>query len=142
VKNILRTIAFLAAAAVLLRYWALHRREAAAVAASVRGDANGFAPLPPVFEPPPERLLILAPPNCPREAGRRADELASLLQNDGIPYTRSGNINIIPSRQPTSAEMDQLNRTMLGELPIVFIGGRARNNPTTDELLAEYRQTR
>jgi hypothetical protein len=142
VKNIIRSVIAVCVALVALQYWAIHRQAAAVRMYPVGADANGFSPLPAMFDPPRERLLILAPPNCPREAGRRADELVSLLQGEGITVTRSGSVSIRPTRDPSSAEMDQLNMTMLGPLPIVFVGGRARNNPTTDEILAEYRQAK
>ena len=108
---------------------------------AVHVSPYGFAPLPKPFVGPSDRLVILAPPHCPSEQGRRADELVRQLAADGIPCSRSVGANVSAEREATKDELDRLNRVMLGELPIVFINGRAKNNPDIADVEGEYRST-
>jgi hypothetical protein len=107
----------------------------------VQVSSYGFAPLPEPFVGPTDRLVILAPPNCPSEQGRRADELVNQLTADGIPCSRAAGANIRADRDATKDELDRLNSVMLGELPLVFINGRAKNNPDLADVEGEYRST-
>ncbi len=108
---------------------------------AVQVSPYGFAPLPKPFVGPTDRLVILAPPQCPSEQGRRADELVRQLTTDGIPCSRAGGANITADREATKDELDRLNSVMLGELPIVFINGHAKNNPDVADVEGEYRST-
>jgi hypothetical protein len=93
------------------------------------------------FRGPPDRLLILAPPYCPSAEGQRADELVRLLNADGIPCRRSGNAPVSAEREPTKEEFDRMDRILRGEAPVVFINGRAKNNPDIADVEGEYRST-
>jgi hypothetical protein len=104
-------------------------------------SAYGFVALPEPFTGPGAGIEILAPPNCPHEAGVKADGLVRDLTADGVPCSRSGNVNISMDRPPTQAETDLLNKTMLGELPIVFVNGRAKNDPSVAEIEGEFRSS-
>jgi hypothetical protein len=147
-EKILKTIVIVVVAFLVLRFFTAHRKAAAvaspvagagaSAATEVRASANGFVSLPAPFTGPADRLLVLAPPNCPSEEGRRADELVRQLNLDGFPCSRSGNASVASGREPTEAEMSRLNTIMLGPLPIVFINGRARNNPSISEIESEY----
>ena len=130
----------------VLRFLTAHRKaeigaaasSAASAAARMQPSANGFVPLPEPFTAPSDRLLILAPPHCPSQEGRRADELVRQLNQDGIPCTRSGDVSIGAGREPTDDETKRLNAIMMGTMPIVFINGQARNNPSLNEIKSEY----
>lgn len=59
----------------VLRFLTAHRKaevgaaasSAASAAARAQPSANGFVALPEPFTAPTDRLLILAPPNCPSQ---------------------------------------------------------------------------
>ena len=149
-ETLLKTIVIIIVAFLAVRFMSAHRRvtadsaraQAAAVAAAkiaAGASPNGLYPFPAPFTPPSDRLLILAPPNCPSAEGRRADALVRGLNNDGIRCTRSGNISIKATQMPTAEEQARLDEFMRGPLPIVFVNGRVSNNPTIDEIEAEVR---
>jgi hypothetical protein len=108
---------------------------------AVQASPYGFAPLPAPFVGPSDRLLILAPPNCPSAEGQRADELVRRLNADGIPCRRSGNAPVSAGREPTKEEFTRMDRIMRGEAPVVFINGRAKNNPDLADVEGEFRST-
>lgn len=82
---------------------------------AVQVSPYGFASLPAPFVDPSDKLLILAPPNCPSREGHRADELVRLLTADGIPCSRSGNASVSASREVTKEEMARVDKVMMGE---------------------------
>jgi hypothetical protein len=116
-------------------YW--HKHQATA-ATEKTASTNGFISLPAPSGAAPGRVLVIAAENCTADAARRADDLAYELSKQKIPVTRSHNVNFEFS-QPDAGLMQRLNTVMNGELPIVFVGDRARNNPTLAEVVAEYR---
>ena len=144
-ESLLKTIAFIVVAFLAVRFISAHRRAqpvaGASAAAVAQASANGFVPLPAPFTAPPDRLLILAPPNCPSAEGQRADALVRGLNRDGIPCVRSGHVSVTPTRMPTEDEVARIDAIMTGSLPIVFVNGRARNNPSIAEIEAEYRSS-
>jgi hypothetical protein len=111
-------------------------RETAALA-----DANGFIPAQMPDGAAHDAVLILAPINCPHEGARRADALAQRLRHLGIPAVRSNNYSIA---NVTRADRDSVNRAIdilkTNQVPVVFINGKAAANPTSDAVVAEYRQ--
>lgn len=116
-------------------YWNKQQTTAATEKAT---SNNGFVALPAPSGTSPERVLIIAAENCTADAARRADDLAHELSKQKIPVTRSHNVNFEFSK-PDAARMQRLNTVMNGELPIVFVGDRVKNNPTLAEVIAEYR---
>lgn len=116
-------------------YWNKHQTTAATEKVP---SANGFTALPAPGGTAPGRVLVIAAENCTADAARRADDLAYELSKQKIPVTRTHNVNFEFSN-PDSGLMQRLNSVMNGELPIVFVGDRAKNNPTLAEVLAEYR---
>ena len=141
-EKLLKIIVVVIVAFLVLKFLSAHRKveavASASAAAQMQPSANGFVPLPAPFTAPTDRLLILAPPHCPSQEGRRADELVRQLNQDGIPCTRSGDVSIASGREPTDDETKRLNAIMMGTMPIVFINGRARNNPSLNEIKSEY----
>ena len=115
--------------------------SASAAEPAVQASPYGFAPLPAPFVGPSDRLLILAPPNCPSREGRRADELVRLLNADGIPCSRSGSASVSASREVTNEERARVDKVMMGEGPVVFVNGKAKNNPELSDVEGEYRSS-
>jgi hypothetical protein len=116
--------------------WSLRERSTEAPAQS---NAT-FVVLPAVAGANPTRVMVIAAEDCPEAAARRADDLAERLARDGIPVTRAHNVSF-PAVNGAD-ELQRVNRVMHGELPIVIVHGRAKANPTFDEVLAEYRASR
>lgn len=95
----------------------------------------GFISLPKPTHLDTDSVIILAAKNCTKEAARRANQLASDLDNRNIPYTRANRIgfkNVDPSIKK------RLDSVLKGPLPIVLIDGRGKANPTLNEVLSEY----
>ena len=145
--RLLKNIGIVILAIGVFMLWGRFRHRAAAEGAAagsaeepaVQASPYGFAPLPAPFVGPSDKLLILAPPNCPSREGQRADELVRLLNADGIPCSRSGSASVSASREVTKEEIARVNKVMMGEGPVVFINGRAKNNPELSDVEGEYR---
>ncbi|HMD60012.1 MAG TPA: hypothetical protein VKG78_01185, partial [Opitutaceae bacterium] len=82
--RLLKNIGFVLLAVAVLAIWGRYRRRAPhegapsgvpVFATEAKASPFGFVPLPQPFIAPPDRLLILAPADCPKEAGQRADDL-------------------------------------------------------------------
>ena len=84
-------------------------------------------------------VLIIAAENCPKPAAQRADELAELLQKQGVQVKRSSHIEFGFSSQPSNEVINDLKRVMNSEPPIVFINNRGKANPSLEEVLNEYK---
>ena len=96
---------------------------------------NGFVALPLPSGVSDADLVIFAPANCPKAAGRRADLLEEELDRLGIRHKRSQRADFA-GLEPGDVPLVQ--SVMNGELPIVFVSGRAKANPSPDEVAAEY----
>ena len=86
-----------------------------------------------------DSVLILAPLNCPREGARRADALTQRLHELGIPAVRSNHYSIArvtPDNAPNVNRAAEVLKSNV--IPVVFVNGRAKANPTSDEVVAEY----
>jgi hypothetical protein len=84
-------------------------------------------------------VVVLAAEGCSEDAAQRADALTSELSRLGVPVTRAHDIRF-EQLDPRVDDVGQINAVLNGTLPVVLVRGRARNNPTLDEVLAEYRQ--
>ncbi len=102
---------------------------------------NGFISLPPMDGEKKGVVLVIAAENCPHEAAQRADGLAADLAREGIPAIRShqANWNIKDADNSTTQLILSI---MNGPLPIVFVNGRAKSNPTLNEVIAEFKSSR
>jgi hypothetical protein len=145
--RLLKTVVLFCIALAALGFWNVRHRRAvdraaaadAAVAAAYQPDANGFVAMPAVSNPPSGRVWIIAPVNCPSAEARRADELPSLLFGEGIVSVRTNSVSLTWDQDPGKVAMDSVNRVMGGAGPIVFVNGRAGNNPGVTAIVAEYR---
>ncbi|HET6827655.1 MAG TPA: hypothetical protein VFH35_03165 [Ramlibacter sp.] len=116
-------------------YWKGEKPAPQQVAAA---SASGFVTLPGDSGPLSKGVHVIAAENCPEEAAQRADRLADQLAKAGLPVQRGHQASFnLGNAGPAAAQ--QISAVMNGELPIVFVHGKAKSNPSLDEVLAEYR---
>ena len=132
--KIIKLLLLLIVAGLAFQYWSTHQPKTGP-------SANGFVTLPMLVGGAPGQVVVFAPENCPSEKARQADDLARQLASRNIPSVRSHDVSFT-STDPDPAIGARLNAVMNGELPIVFVNGRGKANPTFEEVLAEYRSTR
>lgn len=101
----------------------------------------GFVALPPVAGASANTVLVIAAQNCPHEDAQRADSLAEGISGNGIRVVRAQDVNFEFASADNSMTERILN-IMNGPLPIVIVNGRAKSNPSLDEVIAEYRASR
>lgn len=109
---------------------------------SLEEDENGFTPLPPAAGHSAGTIYVVAARNCPSEVAQRANRLAEDLSREGLPVQRVDSIAISGMSPNDNATIDRVTQILNGPLPIVFISGRAKTNPTFDEVLAEFKSNR
>lgn len=144
--NVLKTLAAVAVIGAGLYLWDTRKPEggvqavAGAVAAGVdrRGGGGGFVDIPMPDGLSSRGIVVFAPEHCPRDAGQRAEAMASYLAAQRVPYTRtsSANYNDLASAE----EASRVTAVMNGPVPVVYVNGRAKANPTPQEVVAEYRR--
>ncbi|HKK04783.1 MAG TPA: hypothetical protein VKA50_02945 [Gammaproteobacteria bacterium] len=135
--NTKAVIAALVIAGAGYHFWSQHQEANQQQAVLDSADASGFIALPPAAGVDPDKVLILAAPNCPKAGAQRAAALAEALAARGIPFVQSGHISFkaSPDHIPDRKRMDSV---MLGPTPVVLIHGRGRANPSLEDVLAEY----
>ncbi|WP_430390082.1 hypothetical protein [Dyella sp. 20L07] len=141
--NFLKLLLVLAIAGGAYHAWQKHsaaRIEQAAMAEASDGG-TGFIPFARPMGAPASAVLIFAPPNCPSATAQRARELGRRLEALGIPHVQlqEASFDIDGSDQ---AAMARLKQVMEGNGPPVFVRGRAKANPSIEEVVAEYRAKR
>ena len=127
------------------RYWvgSSHRAQndrSANVLAPYQ-NSNGFVELPPVKGQNPDTVYVVAAVNCPKVDAQRADQLTRSLRGKKIPVMRTAEADFRfsgPDRQTVEKMNARVNAIMTGPLPIVFVHGRAKANPSFAEIVAEY----
>lgn len=105
----------------------------------------GFKDILPLDGVDPHVMTVLMPCGCPLEAGQRGRALLAKLKAANIPVTASSEAHASisgSSREEVEAKMAMMNDIMGGETPIVIYKGRAKNNPSIDDVVAEYHATR
>lgn len=110
---------------------------AAASDTTAGGASRGFVALPGFAGSSNRAVVIFAPENCPEDAGRRADALADQLGRSGVPVSRLSHVSFAMT-DADPATVQRINAVMTGTIPIVVVRGRAKANPSLDEVLAEY----
>lgn len=82
------------------------------------------------------RVIIMTPANCPSAPAKRAQALADLLGQDGVPTEMRSGISLAFT-DPEEAE--RVNRHMSNaDIPIVIVRGWAKGAPSYDQVLSEY----
>ncbi|WP_154223232.1 hypothetical protein [Marinicella rhabdoformis] len=86
-------------------------------------------------------VYIVAPKNCPKKAGKRADALELALKSRGVTVVRSNSvsINAIEPSEETISKIERSSTVLRGTIPAVFFNGMASSNPTADEVFAQWR---
>jgi hypothetical protein len=136
--NGFKLLLLLVVAAVGYKYWNKHHAPPViSLAAQGQTSSTGFIELPSPSNASPGNVLVLAAENCPEEAAKRADALTEELRRNNIPVTRAHSTNF-SFQNPDPDTMRRLDSVMRGDLPVVFINGKGKSNPTLDEVIAEY----
>ena len=105
----------------------------------IKPDEYGFVALSAPHNAPADKVFIVAPANCPKPAGRRADALERSLTRAGVPYVRTDRANF----SYTTPVEDALRETVMqGEWPIVFIASHVKNSPDATDIISEYKLVR
>jgi hypothetical protein len=112
-----------------------HDTQSALKTANV--SPNGFVTLPAPTNLNVDMVLVLAAEDCPEEDAQRADKLADELRRRDIPFTRAHTANF-DLTDPDPIVLKRLDLIMNGTLPIVFVNGRGKANPTLDEVVSEF----
>jgi hypothetical protein len=100
-----------------------------------------FLEVPAIENVAPGKVVVFAPENCPSKKARRADELTHQLNAGGIPAVRTHHVSFVsPEKSPPLYA--NLNVVMDGDLPIVFVKGKGKGNPSFDQILLEYQGRR
>ncbi len=137
--NIIRLLLVVGIAGGGYTYWKHHHESVARVETGPAVSSNCFAALPPVEGQSSRKVFVVAAENCPHEEAQRADRLAEDLGRKGIPVQRTHQVSFSLTSPPESEVMERMSRIMNGPLPIVFIDGRAKSNPSLDEVVAEFK---
>jgi hypothetical protein len=136
--NFLKLLAIVAVAGVGYHVW--HKQQTQAEAAPTTAISE-FVEVPAPAGLVGHEVLILAPKNCPSDAAQRADAMARELAERDIPVTRSDNVSWNISA-PEPEAIARINTLMAGEIPTVFVNGKAKANPSLEEVLREYQAGR
>ena len=112
-----------------------HRNQAAApTAEAVASTDSSFVALPPADGHQAGAVVVIAPIGCTREEARRAEQLASDLSSNGVRVQRTNRISFTGF---DPAETGRIESVMNGGVPIVFVNGKGKANPTFNEVMAE-----
>lgn len=137
--NIIRALIVIGIVGGGYTYWKQHHETTAAIQSGPAVSENGFAALPPADGQNARTVFVVAAQNCPHEEARRADRLAEDLARKGIPVERTQDVRFSITSPPDSSVMERMSRIMNGPLPIVFVNGRAKSNPSLEEVVAEFK---
>ncbi len=134
--NVVKLVLMLAVVALAYQYWTTHQSTSGPAVVS----ANGFVMMPPMADGNPTQVVVYVPEDSPHEKIQQADELAQQLASRNIPTVRMHTVSF------ASAVLDpkvgvRLDSVMKGELPLVFVHGRGKANPTLEQVIAEYGAT-
>ena len=137
--NIVRALILVCVAAGGYNYWKHHHAGSRGSSSPSVAASGEFVSLPPVEGQRPRTVFVVAAENCPHEDAQRADRLAEALSQKGIPVERSHQVQFHFASPPDAETMDRINGIMNGPLPAVFVNGRAKSNPSVDEVASEFK---
>lgn len=126
------------------QYWQQHQAAGGGLAtvfgddAAVAASAGGFVPVPMPDGMSPHGVVVFAPENCPSDAAQRAYALISDLGGRGVPVVRANEANF--NDLPDADTQQRVLSVMNGQIPIVFVNGKAKANPGLEEVVSEYRR--
>ena len=123
----------------VFQYWHKHHQglkdRKAVATAKAHKSQNGFIQLPRP-DAPDDQVVIFAAVTCSRPVAQHANALARQLESVGVPCHRTQSARF--SASDMSGPPAPLVEVMEGALPVVFINGWAKNNPTFSEIISEY----
>jgi len=123
------------AAVVLGIGWQIWHRYQAAEQPVVAKSAIGFVKLPLPEGMDADSIVVFSPEDCPSDAARRADALVSSLASKRISVVRAHHATFDIRDQETA---DRVHSVMEGPIPVVFVRGKAKANPSVEEVLVEF----
>ena len=133
--NVVKMLLLLAVIGAAFHFW--NERDAKSALKTADVSRNGFVVVPAPTNWNADTVIVLAAEDCPKEDAQRADRMADELGRRKIRYTRAHSAHFdLPDADPVV--LKRLNLVMNGPLPIVFVNGRAKANPTLDDVLSEY----
>jgi len=123
------------------QWWSAHKRFNSV---SAQPSPNGFIHAAMFDGAKRNTAVIYAPINCPSEVGQRADALEAELTRMGVPNVRSDSYSLnVPDPTPEENANIQRAVTLLnGQIPVVFVNGMGKSNPTAEEVRSEYERTK
>lgn len=121
-----------------VRLWHHHQRAAVERDLAAVADSNGFVPIATAAGSAPNVAVVLAALNCPSAQAQRADAMAAQLTRLGLANQRANTYFASISSREQMPLLNRTNAVLGGEIPIVIINGRAKANPTVEEVRAEY----
>ena len=135
--NLIKLLLLVAIAGGGYHYWKKHSIERDLAAVTSEG---GFVSIPVPDGMSPHGVVVFAPQNCPSDAAQRAYALISDLGGRGVPVSRADSASF--GDLPDAAAAERVRAVMSGEVPIVFVNGKAKANPSLEEVVAEYRRSK
>ncbi len=104
---------------------------------------GGFAEVWMPEQARPGTVLILAPQNCPSDAAKRAEDMATQLTQLGIPNRVSSHASLSFRNigEDEFAAVKRSETVLNGTIPAVFFNGMGKANPSVAEVVAEFRRT-
>jgi hypothetical protein len=133
--SLMKFLLFIAIVGAAFHFWNKQDVESALKTATI--SPNGFIDLPAPTNLDNDLVIVFAAEGCPKEEGQRADHLAEALSRQNIPNTRAHSASF-DLADPDPALLGRLDSVMKGTLPIVFVNGKGKANPTLDEVVSEY----
>lgn len=133
--NLIKLLLLIAIAGGGYHYWKKHSVERDLAATASEG---GFVSVPMPDGMSPHGVVVFAPENCPSDAAQRAYALVSDLGGRGVPVSRADAASF--DNLPDAATAERVRTVMGGQVPIVFVNGKAKANPSLEEVLSEYRR--
>lgn len=90
-----------------------------------------------------QTVIVFAPADCPSDAAQRAEAIMGQLASEGVAAARSSEANFDFDAPPDEVTIKRINAVMTeGEMPVVFVNGKAKGNPSLGEIVVEYRRGR
>lgn len=110
-------------------------RDAVVRTAEVAESPSTFVALPAAQGHDRNTVVVLAPSGCTRSEAMRAENLATELERAGVRVQRSSSISFAGA---DPAEAGRIQSVMEGPVPIVFVRGKGKADPSFNEVMAEF----
>jgi hypothetical protein len=121
-----------------VQVWHHHQRAVIERDLASVADSNGFVPVVIAAGSAHNVAIVLAALNCPSAQAQRADALSAELTRLGLANQRANNYFASINSRDQMPLLNRTNEVLGGEIPIVIINGRAKANPSAEEVQAEY----